>query len=91
MKIRDELHKEVSERNCSNDWDNFKIIRNKINNTLKFEERAWQKARLEECGKNSAKTWKNIKGILNWQRSGSPSKLFYKGHLRTKTQDIANS
>ena len=50
MKIRDELHKEASETNCRNDWDNFKSIRNKINNRLKFEERAWQKARLEECG-----------------------------------------
>ena len=45
----------------------------------------------EECGKNSAKTWKNVKGILNWQSSGSPSKLFYKGSLRTKSQDIADS
>ena len=34
---------------------------------------------------------KNVKGILNWNSFGSPSKLFYKGSLRTKSQDIADS
>ena len=91
MKDRDRLHKVASETNDINDWKAFKVARNKINNKLKYEESQWQKARLEECGSNSAKVWKNVKGILNWQSSGSPSKLFYKGKLRTKAQDIADS
>ena len=91
MKERDQLHKVASETKERDDWNNFKHIRNRINNRLKYEEGHWQKARLDECGDNSAKVWKNVKGILNWHSSGSPTKLFYKGTLRTKSQDIADS
>ena len=31
------------------------------------------------------------KGILCWYSSGSPTKLLYKGSLRTKAQDLADS
>ena len=78
MKERDELHKVASETKKKDDWNKFKHIRNRINNKLKYEEGHWQKARLEQCGNNSAKVWKNVKGILNWHSSGSPTKLFYK-------------
>ena len=88
---RDELLKLASETKCREDWVRFKHVRNTINNRLKYEEYTWQKARLDECSNNSAKTWKSVKGILNWQSSGSPAKLFYKGSLRTKSQDIADS
>ena len=48
------------------------------------------KKRLDGCSNNSAKTWKNVKGILNWHSSGSPNQLFFRGSLRTKSQDIAD-
>ena len=91
MKSRDELHKLASETKCREDWVRYKHVRNTVNNRLKYEESAWQKSRLDACSNNSAKTWKNVKGILNWQSSGSPSKLFYKGSLKTKSQDIADA
>ena len=76
MKVRDNLHKTASETNCKDDWKEFKHIRNKINNRLKYEESRWQKIRLDECGPDPAKTWKRVKGILNWHSSAAPSKLF---------------
>ena len=91
MKVRDELQKLASETKDRDDWARFKHMRNTINNRLKYEESHWQKLRLDECGNNPGKVWKNVKGILNWQSSGSPNKLFYKGSLRTKSQDIADS
>ena len=33
----------------------------------------------------------NIKGILNWQTSGAPSQLFYKGSLIQKPQEVASA
>ena len=39
----------------------------------------------------SAQTWKSVKDLLNWKSTGSPSRLFHKGLLRTKSQDIANA
>ena len=91
MKVRDELQKIASETKCRDDWVRYKNMRNRVNNRQKFEETKWQKIRLEECGENSGKVWKNVKGILNWTSSGSPSQLFYRGTLKTKAQDIADA
>ena len=91
MKARDELHKLASDTKNKDDWDRYKKIRNKINNRLKYEESVWKKSRLKSCGDSPGKIWKNVRGILGWQSSGSPSKLFYKGVLRTKAQDIADA
>ena len=91
MKTMDELHKLASETKLREDWVKYKSTRNKVNNRLTYEESVGQKSRLEACSDNSTKTWKSIKGILNWHSSGSPTKLFYKGSLRTKAQDLADS
>ena len=91
MKARDEVQKLASETKSRDDWVKHKQLRNKVNNKLKYEEASWQKKRLAGCGNNSAKTWKCVKGILNWQSSGSPNQLFYNGTLKTKSQEIAES
>lgn len=54
MKERDSHQKLASESNNKDDWKAFKSLRNKVNNRLKFEERNWQKPKLEECGDNSS-------------------------------------
>ena len=82
MKVRDELQKLASETKCREDWNRYKEARNKVNNKLKYEESNWQRVRLEECGKDSGKTWRNVKGILNWKGSVSPNQLLYRGSLR---------
>ena len=53
--------------------------------------RHWQKSKLEECGEDSSKIWKNVRGILNWRSSGSPNQLFYEGSLINKPQEIAEA
>ena len=89
MKERDQLQKLAAETGSREDWKKFKCLRNQINNRLKFEEQKWQKFKLDECGTNSKLVWKNVKGILNWQTSGAPSQLFYKGSLIQKPQEVA--
>ena len=90
MKNRDHLLKIASETKSQTDWKNYKLLRNKVNNRLKYEENKGRRDAMEECGDNSAKVWKKVKCILNWNSSGSPSQLFYKGAIRTKSQDIAD-
>ena len=46
---------------------------------------------MDQCGENSGKIWRKVKSILNWCNSGAPNQLFYKGKVRTKSEDIANS
>ena len=91
MKERDAQQKKASETDSREDWQKFKTLRNTINNRLKFEETNWQKSKLEQCGEDSAKIWKHIKGILNWKTSGSPNQLFYQGRLISKPIELAEA
>ena len=91
MKARDKLQQVASETKSKEEWKNYKQLRNKVNNKLKYEEYKGKKQALDECGENSAKTWKKVKSILNWTSSGSPNQLFHKGLIRTKSSDIADS
>ena len=91
MKERDNLQRIAAESKRREDWVQFKSLRNRINNRLKFEERSWQKTKIEQCGEDSKSVWKNVKGILNWKSSGSPNQLFYKGSLVTKPQQLADA
>ena len=61
MMERDELQRIASETGNRVDWTRYKKLRNKVNNRLSFEEFKGQKLKLDECGSNSAKTWKNVK------------------------------
>ena len=91
MKERDLQQKKASETQRREDWQKFKALRNRINNRLKFEECSWHKSKLEECGEDSSKIWKNVKGILNWKTSGSPNQLFHQGQLISKPQELAEA
>ena len=88
---RDRLHQLAAQTQNSEDWKAFKIIRNKINNRLRSEEKDWQRSKINECGDDSKKLWKSLKNILNWTSSGSPSQLFYNGQLVTKPQELART
>ena len=75
---------------CYETWKQYKILRNKINNRLKYEEKYFQRKKLQECNNSSLKSWKTMKNILNWHSSGAPNRLFYYGKIRTKSQDKAD-
>ena len=61
MRDRDQLQKTAAESKSRDDWNNFKSLRNRVNNRLKFEERNWQKEKLGQCEDNSKSLWKNVK------------------------------
>ena len=48
MRHRDELQKNASESNCETKWNEYKKLRNQVNNKLKYEESYYQKRRLKE-------------------------------------------
>ena len=89
MTERNQAQKEAAETGDPDKWRKYKQLRNRITSRLKSEEKNWQRFQLSECGKDSAKTWKTVKGILNWQSSGSPNQLFHDGRLWSKPGEIA--
>ena len=50
----------------------------------------WQSEQLRQCNGDAKSSWKTLKTILNWNLPGAPTKLFYKGELKTKLQEVAN-
>ena len=91
MIARDRLYKIAAESGTQEDWSRFKLIRNKIVQRLRTEELNGQKAKLDQCVKDSSQMWKQVKSILNWETTGSPNKLFHNGTFLRKSQDIASA
>ena len=52
-----------------------------------MKERNWKINKLNGCGKETTKVWKNVKNMLNWKNNDFPSQLFYKGKLISKPQN----
>ena len=65
MKGRDYAQLRASESKDNDDFNDYKNLRNRVNNRLKKEKKNWKKDKLNECGKDSGKIWKNILGWLN--------------------------
>ena len=91
MKDRDDNQKLAAETHDPEIWRKYKNLRNRVTSRLKSEENNWKRYKLTECGRDSSKSWKTVKGILNWNSPGSPTQLFHNGHLYTKPQDIAST
>ena len=90
MNDRDLLQSKAAKTRSPEDWKRYKIVRNRISSRLKSEERRWHKLKISECGKNSAKIWKNVKDLINWKSSGAPTQLFNSGNLYNKPMEVAN-
>ena len=87
MKERDHLQKVASGTQSREAWIDCKAVRNRSNNRLKYEQRNWEKAWVEECDGNPSKTW----NILNWKTAGSPKQLFNQGRLINKPHELPDA
>ena len=90
MAARDELQKKAVQSRKDEDWDVFKMFRNKVTRKVRKEKEKWQKKKMEHCQANSSTCWKNILGWLGWSSSGSPTKLYSRGRVETSPHHMAN-
>ena len=77
------------------DWEPYRLLRNKVTMKLKNEKIMWSKANIErsEGEKDGRRIWKNVLGWLGWGKStGGPSKLVdpLTKQLETSTQKLAD-
>ena len=91
MVERDRLHGVAIQSKSSDDWAQYKSLRNKVINRQRIEEKSGKKARLDQCSSDASRMWKEVRNILNWGSTGSPTQLSFNGHFLTKPQDIANA
>ena len=72
-------------------WKNYKNLRNKINNKLKYEENEYKKKIMQKSLESPSDCWKNAKKFMNWKSdSGPPSQLSIDGILVSKASLIAS-
>ena len=84
MKFRDSaLDKAVNSR-LYVDWVVFKKLRNKVNNFLKYDKKAWQQSKLGQICGDSVNAWKFTKAWLGWKSGGPPTKLCVNGVMVNK-------
>ena len=88
LAIRDSNFGPVSEEQREA-WKEFKILRNRINNTKKNEEYNFKKSKIEENLSNPAATWSTAKSFMEWRSAGTPSQLEVNNVLETKAHRIA--
>ena len=90
VKIRDAAQKKASETGKTEDWMEYKTIRNTLNNILRKEKELWQKKKLKECSGDSRTTWKNLKSWLGWRSVCPPTKLVENGEMFSNPSKLAN-
>ena len=90
IKERNEAQKKASETKLTKDWDEYKKLRNSINNSLKSEKKKWQENKISAFGSDTSSIWKNIKSWLGWSSGGPPSRLIENGVIYTKPSDLAS-
>ena len=72
-------------------WKDFKSLRNKINNVLKYEERSYKHQQISDSLGTPSKCWSLAKGFMNWNSdSGPPVELEVEGKLVSKACEIAS-
>ena len=70
-------------------WEDFKKVRNNINNIKKNEEHNFKKNKISENLDNPTATWSTAKSFMGWKSTGTPHQLEVNNVLETKPSRIA--
>ena len=81
---RNAAQKKASVTKNNSDWEDYKKLRNSVNNILKSEKRSWQETKISNLGSDTSSIWKNLKNWLGWSKGGPLTKLISDGAIHTK-------
>ena len=72
-------------------WNDFKKIRNKVNNRAKYEEKNYKTKKISQNLDSPASTWRLAKCYMGWKKSGGPpNQLRVDNKLITKASIVAS-
>ena len=96
MKERDQAKANASRlakegRDNSLKQTEYKRLRNRINNRIKFEERSFKREKMLDNLESPSTCWSLAKDFMNWTSNGGPpTQLDFEGRLVYKAAEIAN-
>ena len=83
----------VTSSSCRDDqveaWQDFKKLRNTVNNRKKYEEINYKKEKMVSSLDDPAKMWRASKEVMEWRSVGSPSRIEVDNCLITSARSIA--
>ena len=91
---RDDLKKEATEENCTEKYDAYKRLRNKITKTLEKDESEYYKTKFYQENPSVSAVWRNVNDYLNTSKrsfSNTPNLILHNNEVFTKPRDIANA
>ena len=88
---RDSLHKKAVISDDPNDWRQFRAIRNKVTTKMRQDKRDWERDKLELEKNSSTGVWQAVKSWLGWGTAGTPTQLFFEGHLISSPSQLAST
>ena len=94
INARDELHDEAINENCTEKFEAYKRLRNRINSRLEQDETNHFKSKFYQEDPSISTQWRNVNDYLNTSNksySNSPNIITYNGNTYTKPRDIANA
>ena len=90
LAARDYTSNQVSEEQLRA-WEDFKKVRNKVNNTKKNEEQEFKKNKISESLDNPSATWSTTKYFMDWKSVGTPHQLEVNNVLESKASKVAET
>ena len=87
LALRDQIRGVTEEQKDA--WNEFKKLRNKINNVKKQEENNYKSQKVTENLDSPGKVWSTAKNLMGWKTTGTPHQLEVNNKLVTKASTIA--
>ena len=72
-------------------WNEYKTLRNQVNNRKKYEEREFKTAKMGEVADNPDLVWKSAKSFMGWKKQGTPTQINTGSKLVTSAKLIAQT
>ena len=88
---RNKAQQDLSENKTDDNLSIYRSLRNEVTKSLKKDKYKWHRKKLNQCGTDPSKLWKNVLGWINWSSSASPTKLYKDGQLVMSQPDWLTS
>ena len=90
MEKRNAIQQVAAETGNVEDWREYRGLRNKCVAAQRMDREDWERKKLSS--KNSpAQMWKSVKGIVGWESSGPPTRLFHEGKSINSPSGLAST
>ena len=70
-------------------WNQYRSLRNKVNNAKKNEEYKYKRFMIDKCEGDSKQTWNSIKHFMDWKYSGPPNQIVAGNIIHRKAKEVA--